>query len=312
VNDLLVPRALLPTKSAQRAMADAGGLWAIPHWSLSNWELMRRNGEFIAEAQRRRVRALEVDTLDEALVEALPDLEFLRVAGIADGQLIERLERLRFLGLATWTGSLDFGRLPALEWLAVGESEAGDLDTLEPGHPTLRNLIVGRYAFADLAPLARLRLVRLSLGDSRRLASLDGAGGLAQTLTGLDLWRLPALGVLDGIARLSGLEVVTLSSLRNVTTLHWASALPNLRLLDIRELKNVESLAPLAGHPSLEYVLFGRTRDMDLEPLRQIPNLRICSSPPGRWRGDGEDIPELSRRAHDGADVVAMWRLREG
>jgi hypothetical protein len=307
----LIRRDLPLAWSGHRAMAEAGGLWAIPHW-LSRWELLRRRAELLAEARERGVRALEDDTVDEALVEALPDLEFLRVAGIAEGRLIERLTGLRLLGLSAWNGPLDLGRLARLEWLAVGEPEPGDLDSLLPGHPTLRHLRLGRYADVDLAGLERLRLAHLWLGNSRRLASLQGIAALAPTLTGLELWRLPALRSLDGIDALTNLESLVLSSLRSVTTLEWVASLPNLRLLDVLELKSIESLAPLAGHGSLEYLAIPRTRDLDLEPLRSLPKLRVVLAAPGRWRGDGEDLRQLSSRPRDDPEMRRMWRLREG
>jgi len=308
---LLVERELLLTRSDHRAMAEVGGLWAVPHWA-SRWDLMRWHDEIIDEARQRDVRALEVGSVDVALVEALPDLEFLMVAGMAEGALIERFTRLRWLGVATWTGSLDFANLPRLEWLGVGECEPGNLDSLVPGHPSLRHLIVGRYPFADLGPLGRLRLRRLSIGNSRRLTSLEGAAALAPILVGLDLWMLPALGSLDGIEALADLEVLALSGLRQITTLDWVQRLPRLRLLNVFDLKNVESLRPLAGHPSLEFVTFGRTKDFDLEPLAAIPNLRLMHTGSYRWNRDIYDFPHMDNVPFDHPVLAEYRRLLHG
>lgn len=305
----LVEREGLSWRSHDQAVQEVGGLWAIPHWAMSGTELARRHGEFLAEARQREVRALETEIVDDALVEALPDLEFLQATGIPEGGVISRLKKLRSLGVATWRGHLDLADLPRLEWLGVGECERGNLDSLIPGHPSLTHLIVGRYPFADLTPLGRLQLRRLSVGNSRRLTSLQGAEALAPTLTGLDLWMLTALGSLDGIESLANLEALILSSVRHVTTLDWVPSLPRLRLLVV---DGVESLAPLAGNPSLEFVDFGRTKDLDLAPLRTIPRLRLIHAAPGRWNRELEAFPELRKRPPDDPDVFEMRRLWHG
>jgi hypothetical protein len=58
------------------------------------------------------------------------------------------------------------------------------------------------------------------------------------------------------------------------------------------DLKNVESLRPLAGHSALEYIGFGRTVDLDLEPLTTIPNLKlILTGSRYPWNRDVHDLP---------------------
>lgn len=291
---ILVQRDLILTMSSHRAIADAGGLWAVPHWKMSRDERLARRDEIIAEIQERHVRALEADIVDEALVEAVPDLEFLSVGRVdVDPRVVVRFGRLRSLGVAGIKGALDFRDLPDLEWLGINECEPGNLDGLIGGHPRLRSLGVGRYPFADLTPLGRLNLRRLSVGNSRHLTSLHGAASLAPTLEGLDLWMLPALGSLDGIEALTNLEVLELDGLRQITTLDWVQRLPRLRLLNVFDLKNVESLRPLAGHPSLEFVTFGRTKDLDLVPLESIPNLKLILTGSYRWNRDVHAFPYM-------------------
>lgn len=311
MTDLLVRRELHLTKSLLRAMDAAGGLWTIPS-TMDRWTLMRQRPLMLEEARRRGVRALDADRVDESLVGTLPDLEFLRDDGISPGPLIARLTRLRSLSLATWDGELDLRGLPRLEWLAIGESKPGQLDSLTEGHPSLRDLTVGRYPAADLAPLGRLHLERLSLGDSRRLTSLANPGLLAETLVRLELWMLPALGSLDGVEALANLESLTLSSVRGVTTLDWVARLPKLRLLDVAELKNVESLAPLVGHPSLEWLECSRTRDMDLAPLRSLPRLRLYRAPRGSWRGDVAGLPDGSGLDWRDPEYAELLRFKNG
>jgi hypothetical protein len=292
-------------------MEAAGGFWALPHW-IERWELMRQRPAMLAEARRRGIRALEVDRVDEDLLDALPGLEFLMDSGISPGPLIERFTRLRWLGVATWEDGLDLGRLQALEWLAVGECQPGNLDSLASGHASLRHLTAGKYPATDLEPLRRLRLERLSVGNSRRLTSLANPGSLAESLIGLELWMLPALGSLDGIEAFTNLQALTLARVPHVTTLEWVHHLPKLRLLDVGELKNVESLAPLAGHPSLEWVESGRTRDMDLSPLPSIPNLRLYGVAPGRWSGDVSGLPGGPGLSWRDPEYAEMLRFQAG
>lgn len=292
-------------------MAEVGGLWAVPHWQMSRQERLSRHDEIIDEIRQRGVRALETDIVDEALVEAVPDLEFLS-AGIPDGRLVAKFRRLRLLGLDSFEGSLDFRDLPRLEWLGIRECEPGNLDGLLAGHPKVHGLAVGRYPFADLTPLARLHLGRLSIGAGRRLSSLEGAASLAATLTSLDLYSLPSLASLDGIEALENLEVLELGGLRHITTLDWVRRLPRLRLLNVFDLKNVEGLGPLAGHPGLEFVIFGRTKDLDLEPLADIPNLRLMHTGSYRWNRDRHAFPYLSDLPPDHPVRQEYLRLLHG
>jgi Leucine-rich repeat (LRR) protein len=306
----LFRRELLGLHSWQRAINEAGGLWTIPS-TMDRWDLIRQRPLMLDEARRRGIRALDADQVDESLVRALPDLEFLVDDGVSPGPLIQRLGRLRALGLATWEGELDLRQLPLLEWLTIGESKSGHLDSLADGHPSL-HLTVGMYRYPDLAAVGRLRLERLSLGNSRRLMSLARPGLLAETLVGLELWMLPALGSLDGIGAFETLQALTLSSVRGVTTLDSIRELPKLRLLDVGELKNVESLAPLAGHPSLEWLAIGRTQDMDLAPLRSLPRLRLHRTPPGRWRGDVAGLPAGAHLDWRDPEYAEMLRFKNG
>lgn len=173
----------------------------------------------------------------------------------------------------------------------------GGLDSLEAGHPRLERLSVSRSRFADLGWASRLRLTSLAISGG--LTSLSGATPLASTVRRLSLDSLPNLPSVAGIEDLGGLGVVRLSGLRNVTTLDWAARLPNLRLLDVFEQAGIESLRPLAGHPSLEFLTFGRVKDLDLEPLARIPNLRLFLTGSYRWNRPLTDLPYLHELARD-------------
>jgi hypothetical protein len=67
--------------------------------------------------------------------------------------------------------------------------------------------------------------------------------------------------------------------------------LPRLRLLDVFEQKGIESLWPLAGHPPLEFLTFGQVKDLDLEPLGAIPDLKLFLTGRYRWNRDRSEFP---------------------
>jgi len=113
----------------------------------------------------------------------------------------------------------------------------------------------------------------------------------ASALLDLSLYALPALDSLRRLEALERLEVLHLDSLRLITSLEDVARLPSLRFLDVFDLKNVESLWPLAGHPTLEYIGFGCTADLDLEPLFTIPNLKLALTGKYRWNRDLHDLP---------------------
>jgi hypothetical protein len=289
-------------------MRDAGGLWAA---------LGRPDpAAIVAEVRQRGIRALEVQHADLGFLAELPELEFLYVASDPpDATPVMTLPNLRFLSFTgTWGGSLDFAAFPRLEWFSAVECPraGGGLDTLFAGHDVLRDLGIGRYPWPDLAPLGALRLGRLAIWDSRALVALDGVAGLAPTLRGLDLERLPNLASVAGLEALADLEVLRLGLLRQITDLAFVRDLPNLRALHIFELEDVASLTPLAGHPALECLTFGRIRDLDLEPLGTLPRLRLVHTGRYRWNRDLDAFPNRLEMEPDDPAVAACDALYLG
>jgi hypothetical protein len=294
-------------ESYLQAIRAAGGLWAPAGLGIKLREL-------IWEAKERGVRALQLPATDELLVRELPDLEFLFVTGPpADARWINMLANLRLLYLESQCiGRLDLSALRRLEWLSLRECDQASMGALAVAHPTLHDLDVVGCPARDFAPFAALRLRRLSLVDCRRLESLAGVEALAPTLTALELSLCPSLGSLDGIEAIPNLEVLELYGIRHITRLDWVERLPRLRMLDISDLKNVESLAPLAGHPSLEFVTFGLTKDLDLEPLTAIPNLKLVHTGGHRWNRDPHDFPQLFDLPADHPKVLEYYALKHG
>jgi hypothetical protein len=289
-------------------MRDAGGLWAA---------LGRPDpAAIVAEVRQRGIRALEVQHADLGFLAELPELEFLYVASDPpDATPVMTLPNLRFLSFTgTWGGSLDFAAFPALEWFSAVECPrtGGGMETLLSGHDTVHDLGIGKYPWPDLAPLGALRLGRLAIWDSRALVALDGVAGLAPTLRGLDLERLPNLASLTGLEALADLAVLRLGLLRQITDLAFVRDLPNLRALHIFELEDVASLTPLAGHPALECLTFGRIRDLDLAPLETLPRLRLVHTGRYRWNRDIDAFPNRLEMAPDDPAVAACDALYLG
>jgi hypothetical protein len=235
----------------------------------------------------RGVRALDVPArvTDLSFLEGL-DLEFLMVGATdVDVAPLHTCPSLRSLGLDSWTGVLDPTRLPRLEWLSVTEVEPGQLDQLTgPGHTRLHHLSVGQYREPDLAPLATLpRLVHLEIVDSRSLTSLAGASELP-ALRKLDLVACPALEALDGLQDASVLTSLSLDSCRGIDDLAVVADLPRLRALKL-DLRSPPPLAPLSGHPGLEYVwlIGGRRPAPELLALLDNPAAVLVQSSRALW-----------------------------
>ena len=85
-----------------------------------------------------------------------------------------------------------------------------------------------------------------------------------------------------------------------------------LRLLDVFDQKGIESLWPLAGHPSLEFLTFGRVNDLDLEPLEPNPNLKLFLTGHYRWNRDLTEFPYMHHLAADHPARRAYHSLKLG
>jgi hypothetical protein len=284
---ILSRRDLNPNIRSQRLEIEAGGRWVA---------FGRPDpGELVAEVRRSGIKSLETQHADLSYLRELPQLEFLVVGGDPrDVEPVHDLPNLRSLFFAgTYGGRIDFGRLPRLELFAVNEcpKTGGGLDSLAGGHDRLEVLSVARCRFTDLSWLSGVPLRTLDVSGG--LTSLVGAAALAPTLRRLSLDSLPNMTSLDGIEALSGLESISISALRHVTTLDWVARLPRLRLLDVFQQKTIDSLRPLADHPALEFVTFGRVTDLDLEPLGRIPHLKAFLTGRYRWNRELSEFPYL-------------------
>lgn len=211
---------------------------------------------------------------------------------------VATLARLRSLAAGAWQGALDFGALPALEWLGVAEPERGQLDPLfSGGHPGLRHLSVARWKEDDLGALARIpRLTHLDLSHARRFASLDGIANLPE-LRVLELETCSTLASLDGIEEARRLEHVGVARCNRVDDIAPLARLPALRAVQI-ELRKPPSLMPLVDHPTLEFVWLvgGRRPGEEYDALRANPSLVVLQTGRSVWlrpAGEWLHLPDI-------------------
>ena len=255
----------------------AGGLHIIPPQMGDN--------EVRREIAGGSIRAVEAHIPDLSPLLDFP-IEFLMTTWPdVDATPINRLTRLRGLSLDSWSGDLSVSLLPDLEWFGVIEAEPGQLDDLfDSGHPKLLSLSVGRYREQDLSPLHALNgLVSLAIVNSRSLETLEGIGNL-DGLAHLDLTTCPRLASLRGLETAPRLRAVTLESCNRIDDLSPLAGLPNLRVVQI-EMRETPSLAPLNGHPRLEFLwIVGREpRAEEIETLLETTSIRMINAGRSSW-----------------------------
>lgn len=107
------------------------------------------------------------------------------------------------------------------------------------------------------------------------------------------------------------MEILALDGARQVANLDEVAAATGLRLLDVGNQRGIESLAPLAGHPSLEFVLFQKAGDMSLAALAELPRLRAVVGYQSRaWDSALSELPSLHSFDDDDAVKRDYFALR--
>jgi len=168
---------------------------------------------------------------------------------------------------------VDVSELPRLRDLAAYWSQVSA--TIAAG-TSLRRVALDAYGADDLTPLAGLRdLSSISLKDRPKLRSLAGLGELVllETLGVFGAARLEDVSELDGREMLTRLE---LEACRKVASLDDLAGCTGLRVLNIAEIGDLPSAAPLAGLSDLvELYAYGSTKfvDGDLSPIAGLPRL---------------------------------------
>ena len=218
-----------------------------------------RNLEFLQDWPLRRIRILAGTITDLAPVYRMAaTLESISVITAPRAPLnLARLPKLTHLGA---------------EWEQVESSiEAG---------VGLRDLYLGSYNPRDLTPLAQSRQLRsISMKDRPYIESLAGIDAFP-LLEKLGIYLARGLSDLSDLASASAprhLRELQLESDRGITRLDEIGTATNLEFLNISDLRDIESLAPL-GNLKLLDTLYAyettRVADGDLTPLMRLPSLK--------------------------------------
>jgi hypothetical protein len=148
-----------------------------------------------------------------------------------------------------------------------------------------------------LLPFRKLRKLHLFLGSTRNLAELARLPGLEE----LSIMRISKLSDLGILADLGGLKRLRLNWMRNVTSL---PSLHGLQLLDDVELdlmKGLTDLSPVAAAPALRRLAVGDMRHLTADSFRCFighPRLRELLVETGKLSLDAriiEVLPGIAR-----------------
>ncbi|XVV00869.1 hypothetical protein ACQPW3_26030 [Actinosynnema sp. CA-248983] len=222
----------------------------------------------------------------------VPGLESVRIMGaVKDLSAVAELDGLRALHVDVLTRvPVDLGNLQQLEALFIGwHPKLAGLAQLR----ALRTLTIfgwGAPDFRALADMPELRFLRVEMKRRHGAASAGLAGARAATR----LWLYD--GRLTDVEELAEFTAVTEIALRStkIDSLEFVTAMPSLTNLELDNAGEVESIAPLRNHPSLEFVaIVGSTRvaDGDLSVLFEMPKLKAV--------GIDQNAPHYSHRAID-------------
>jgi hypothetical protein len=208
-------------------------------------------------------------------LEDIPELRHLILIDLSakDVLPIQSLSQLETLKLSAYaTSPLDLSRLPNLKTAFIEWRRSyRNLSTCIG----LEDLYLNRYSEQSLQVVNPMRqMVRLRVGDSRTLATLDGITDLPRLRT-IGLYGLPRLHNLEPLSALAGsLEVVALNQCRYLSTVDPLATLKELKRLLLVDCGRVPSVRAVAECPNLrQFYFYGDTNviDGDLEFLRRTP-----------------------------------------
>ena len=280
----LVRRKVVVQTEEERAIEIAGG----------EYEAVSPIG-LASEVNKLGVRALRlVNASLVASVVGLDQIEFLKVGfGLADPASILSLPRLRSLHIGGWNGDLDFGRLPDLEWLSIGDANfASGLDGLIAQHGRLRSLTVLFYGRPDLRAIGDLPALERLRFKQCKIRTLAGIGG-APKIAGMTFEYCASLNSLEGIEACANLEYLRVANSPRLHDLAPLASTRRLRMLDLETTSGIESLKPIAGHPGLQVVYFSKIADQDLDPLGSMPMLKLVRARGGKYNREPAEFNRI-------------------
>ncbi|MFD4976984.1 hypothetical protein [Streptomyces sp. NPDC058424] len=216
--------------------------------------------------------------MDISFVAGIPGLRNLRLLrGISDISPVASCVGLERLDVSDFSSQeLDLSDLVGLREAELPWKVAA---SCLPRLGALEQLTVTRWRGTALSALgAKPVLRRLYLEAVQSVSTSAEAAELFPELRELRLYdgRLTESGLLAGAQQLRN---VALSSAKT-DSVTFAAALPHLEYLELENSGDIDTLAPLAEHPTLREVLVtGSTRitDGDLTPLADNPRLTVIA-----------------------------------
>jgi hypothetical protein len=238
------------------------GLKAILRNPLSMDEAMQCIKQGIVEIEINYAKGWQGGHLD--FLKYFPELRALHLFDVNVDAIepIHSLNKLRYLKVLQGDNqTIQFSCFPLLEkcamkWRPKSESLFNCVE--------IKDLFIDKFKSSDLSLFANLKkLERLALFNSNSIVKLDFLSQLGELRT-LRLARLRKLVSVIGIASCEKLEAVDLDSCAGFRSLEPLRGLTHLRKIFLENLGPVESLAPIAKLPRLEWLTFcGTTNILD-------------------------------------------------
>lgn len=142
--------------------------------------------------------------------------------------------------------------------------------------PELKDLAVYNFQLEDFVEFSRLpKLVKLSIGPSRKLTSLKGLEVLANTLESLVLGPCSSLSNFELETPLTKLSEVEIYGVRKMNKLDFVANMPSLSDLKIDKCGEIESLEPLRNSQSIKrlHLIETKVLDGDMSVLDTLTNV---------------------------------------
>ncbi len=266
--------------------------------------------EIVASVREHDARALTVHRLEAPGEDPRTDVSWLsdladqlvhlhvRIVKPKGWDSVGVMPHLESLRLDSWSGRIDFGRFPALRHLGYASKGTGVETLAECGAP-LESFGCGGWHEKDLSAFGKFALADLTLSHSRKLRCLDGLQAHHGSIESLEIVSGSVLQSLDGLAGAEKLMHLALPRCHRLRDLAPIAELPALRWLVLENNRDLPSLEPLAGHPSLEVVMLIGINYLDLDPLLKIPGLRHVALPRGRRTQRWQDVLPRSQDTID-------------
>lgn len=221
-------------------------------------------------------KLVDLGVLNSPALESLTIDSYSQVAyeGNLYGEKLQKLKNAQLSGLSG-DNLASFNECPVLECLLLSDMDFSKRDFFSKLNHlkklSLTNIKVKCDGLVGSDNLRELSLNNVSLEDLNFLQE-------ATKLTFLNLSRMKKLKSLKGVEALSQLEQFDLQSMTNIRDLSPMSQATNLKVLQLVDVGEVESLAFMTSSKGLERFLFigdkAKVKDNDFSWLTKMKNLK--------------------------------------